>query len=68
MTQPCPQSPAGMPCIFALHRVGIERRNYLACMLCGAPKSQEKSPRDSGESCYFADAGDAARRAMEGAR
>lgn len=58
---PCPQSPAGRPCVFAPHKMGTPQRIAVVCMLCGAPKPEP-------EPCYFAEAGDAARKSAEGVR
>jgi len=55
MTTPCPQSPKGLPCLFAPHRVGNEQRTLLACLTCGRPKP---------EPCYFVEQGKADREAM----
>lgn len=41
MTTPCPQSPKGLPCLFAPHRVGNEQRTLLACLTCGRAKQEE---------------------------
>lgn len=56
MTTPCPQSPKGLPCLFAPHRVGNEQRTLLACLTCGRAKPAEP--------CYFVEQGKADREAM----
>ena len=36
---PCPQSPKGLPCLFAPHKTG--ELVYLACLTCGGAKPVE---------------------------
>lgn len=62
---PCPESPAGRPCVFAPHKMGTPQRIAVVCMLCGAPKPE---PKPEPEPCYFAEAGEAARRLGEGGK
>jgi hypothetical protein len=37
---PCPQSPKGLPCLYAPHQSG--QRVYLACLTCGGAKPVEQ--------------------------
>ena len=55
---PCPQSPKGLPCLWAPHQVGNSPKQYLACLTCGRAKPVEP--------CYFTEQGDKDREALRG--